>query len=441
VERGLTANLAGVTAITVMRWQKRFAKGSDIYDAQRGGRKPVYNMSEVNRFIAFYCQTTPLEGYGHWSFRWAENELRLHPEKIGGCPSRSTMQRILKRHCLRPHRNRYFLQICDPDFFPKMERLINLYKNPPKNFFCFDECPGIQILQRIAPDMRPGDAESIRETWKEFEYIRNGTTDLFAFLEVNTGKISASCHSNHTKKTFLSVMSDFIEKFTVDESVHLLMDNLASHCSYEFCRLIAGCCKIECPQEDQLDNQDKRRHWLQNRDKRIVIHFTPFHGSWLNMSELCFRLINEKCLNDSYSSPEQLHRAILTFVEQWNKYWAHPFCWKYDGKGLHSKTVLRFTSMLNRSAESMTLQFMTKECRLMVNLINDYTQWVQPEHWVNLYEAVQNCEKELRCNIWESDQPLVKQKATNALDQLLEVLPIVIAKDSPIVIDKEKHVS
>jgi transposase len=98
VERGITANLAGVTAITVMRWQKRFAKGSDIYDAQRGGRKPVYNMSELNRFIAFYCQTTPLEGYGHWSFRWAENELRLHPEKTGGCPSRSTMQRILKRH-------------------------------------------------------------------------------------------------------------------------------------------------------------------------------------------------------------------------------------------------------------------------------------------------------------------------------------------------------
>ena len=69
----------------------------------------------------------------------------------------------------------------------------------------------------------------------------------------------------------------------------------------------------------------------------------------------------------------------------------------------------------------------------MINLINDYTQWVQPEHWVNLYEAVQSYEKELRCNIRESDQPLVKQKATNALDQLLEVLPIVIAK--------EKHVA
>ncbi len=430
VERGLTANTAGVSAITVTRWQKRFANGSGICDAQRDGRKPVYDMGAVNHFIAFYCQTTPLKGYGRWTLRWAEKELRLHPEMIKCCPSRSTMQRILKRHHLKPHRNRYFLQVSDPDFFPKMKVINDLYKNPPKNLFCFDECPGLQILQRIAPDMRPGDVESIHETWKEFEYIRNGTTDLFAFLEVTTGKISTSFHSNHTKKTFLSVMSAFIGNFPDDESIHLLMDNLASHCCYEFCVLIAEHCKIGCPPKEQLNSQDKRRHWLQNKEKRIIIYFTPFHGSWLNMAELCFRLINEKCLKDSYSSPEQLHQTVLTFVEQWNKYWAHPFCWKYDGKGLHGKTVLRFTSMLNRSVESMTLQFMTKECLLMVNLIKDYNQWVPPAHWVNLYEAIRSCETKIRCNITESNQPLVKQKAANAVDQLLEVLPIVIAKEN-----------
>jgi len=422
VERGVTACIAGVTSDTVRRWEPRFALGTDIQDAHRSGRPMVHEADVVDRFIAFYCQTTPLDGYSRWSLRWAEEELARCPEKIGAKLSRSTMQRILKEHCLRPHRNRYFLQITDPNFFPKMERIIELYKNPPKNFFCFDECPGIQILQRIAPDLRPGDDESIRVWWKEFEYIRNGTTDLFAFLEVETGKMSVSCHADHTKETFLNVVSGLIASLPEDEPINLLMDNLASHCCYEFCEMVAKSSAIECPPADQLDRQDKRRQWLQRKDKRVVIHFTPFHGSWLNMAEICFRLIGDKCLKDSYSSPAQLHDAIHAFAKQWNERWAHPFTWKYDGAGLHGKAVRRFTAALARSPETMTLQFMTKECRLMTNLINDYTQRVLPAHWEDLAEVVAGCEKILRESISKSCQPIVKKNAAAALNELLKNL-------------------
>jgi hypothetical protein len=361
--------------------------------------------------ITLVCDNLNTHGQGSWYKKFHNEEAKR-----------------LMEHCLRPHRNRYFLQITDPNFFPKMERLIELYKNPPKNFFCFDECPGIQILQRIAPDLRPGDDESIRVWWKEFEYIRNGTTDLFAFLEVETGKMSVSCHADHTKNTFLSVVSDLIASLREDEPINLLMDNLASHCCYEFCELVARASGIECPDANQLDRQEKRREWLQRKDKRVVLHFTPFHGSWLNMAEICFRLIGDKCLKDSYSSPAQLHDAIYAFVKRWNERWAHPFTWKYDGAGLHSKAVQRFTAVLTRSPEAMTLQFMTKECRLMTNLIYDYTQFVSPAHWTRLAEAVVGCQKILRESISQSAQPIVKKNAAAALDKLLEILPTVICE-------------
>lgn len=416
------AAFAGMSPDTAREWARRQVDGLDIRDAPRSGRPRDYGQDAESRFIAFYCQSTPFEDAGRWTLRWAERELGDHPETIGCSPSRSTMQRMLSGHHLRPHRNRYFLQITDPDFFPKAERIIALYKSPPKNLFCFDECPGIQILQRIVPDLRPRDDGSIRQWWREFEYIRNGTTDLFAFLEVRTGNMSVSCHPDHKKATFLAQFGEHAGALPEDEPIHYVMDNLDSHCCYEFCMAVAELSGVTCPSRKRLGSRQERREWLQREDKRVVIHFTPFHGSWLNQAEICFNLIGHACLRDSYSCPDQIHAAILAFVAKWNSDWAHPFHWRYDGDGLHKKAVERFTAALTHSAGKMTLQYMAKSCALMVNLITDYYHEVPAECWRRYIDALIANEQQLWQLVRTSTQPIVKRRTENALRAALEAV-------------------
>ncbi len=422
VKSGQIASMLETSPRTITAWEERFSKGPDVWDAPRSGRNRIYNKEIEDRFIAFYCQTTSLKkcGRGRWSLRTAANELKNKRTEIGVSLSRSTMQRMLARHALKPHLIRYFLQITDPNFFPKMEHLIALYLSGMKNLFCFDECPGLQVLQRIAPDGRPGE-EGVAMRWlSEFEYIRNGTIDVFAFLEVRTGKVKAQCHGDHTKKTFIAAFRSHVCGLPADEKIHYIMDNLDSHCSYDFCVAVAELCATECPPTSQLANCEQRRKWLGTDQKRIVIHFTPFHGSWLNLVEIWFRIMGRMCLKDSYCSPDQLRDAILEFAQTWSEQWAHPFNWSYRGDGLHQKAVLRFIGMLRGPVGEMTLQLVTKESLLMVNLMNDYWDKVQPKHWQKLFEVVRQAAPAIRKRINRSDQPIVRQRAQEALDTLLK---------------------
>lgn len=419
----LAGTFAGISTDTVRYWTQRQHSGLNVQDAPRHGSPRKYDKNTEDRLIAFYCQTRPLPDSGRWSLRWAEGALYRNPEPVGAAPSRSTIQRILRRHNLRPHQIRYFLQITDPDFFPKMERLLALYHNPPKNLFCFDECPGIQILQRLTPELRPVDQNEIKQWWHEFEYIRNGTTDLFSFLEVGTGRMSVTCRSDHKKKTFLEQFRLHAESLPSDEQLHYVMDNLDSHCCYEFCELIAALSGINCPPSSELNSREKRREWLQDRDKRLVIHFTPFHGSWLNMAEISFHIIAEKCLKDSYQSPDAIRSAIYAFVREWNEHWAHPFNWQYDGAGLHAKAVRRFTAVLKHSISDMSLQYLTKSCKLMTNLLCQYSDKIDLSCWNELFMVLFQKKEELRARIEESEQPIVKRKARLALDELFQRIP------------------
>jgi len=427
-ERGLDrrhiAAMLEVSPATVAVWAERFAEAQSVQDAPRSGRQRTYGKGVEDRFIAFYCQTTPLKecGRGRWSLRTAESELKKDADAVGASLSRSTMQRMLTRHALKPHSVRYFLQITDPDFFPKMEHLIALYRSGVKYLFCFDECPGIQILQRLAPDGRPGDEDAALRWLSEFEYIRNGTMDVFAFLEVGTGRVKAECHRDHTKETFIAVFRRHVAALPSGVKSHYVMDNLDSHCSYDFCRVVAELSAIECPPEDELGNRDQRRQWLAGDDKNMVIHFTPFHGSWLNMVEIWFRIMGRMCLKDSYCNPDQLRDAILEFADTWSEDWAHPFNWGYDGTGLHRKAVLRFIGMLTRSASELTLPLVTKESLLMVNMMSDYWEKVEPEHWRKLFEATHHATEQLRQRIHDSAQPIVKKKADSALSLLLATI-------------------
>ena len=409
------AEFTQCTVEMVYRWSRRCY----IDDKAHSGRPLVYNQEIQLRIIAFYCQTTPLTGCGRWSLRWAEKHLLKNPEKVGKPISHSTIGRILKRHHLKPHLSKYFLQITDPDFFPKMEHIISLYFNQTKYLFSFDECPGIQVLQRLAPYLR---TEETMKRLEEFEYIRNGTIDVFAFLRVKSGEVFAKCKADHTKETLIEVFEAHLNTLPKNEIIHYIMDNLSSHTSYKLCELVARYSKIECPLENELNTMPKRREWLQSENKRIVFHYTPFHGSWLNMVEIWFGILNQKCLKESFDSPESMYNAIDDFTNEWNTLLAHPFKWNYDGNGLHQKVVHRFLTIIENSTENLNIKFLTKQLLLMTNIIERYWDKVDLELWLKLDNIISIKVDQLSEIILKDDGPKRKEKADKALKKMMDTL-------------------
>ena len=405
---------------TVRRWILRSKTTGDLHDRPRLGRPArLYSEEAKLRIVAFYCQTQPLPDCGRWSLRWAARHLEADPTRVGVSPSKSTLHRLLQGNRLKPHQSRYFLHITDPDFFPKMEHLVALYRTPPRHLFFFDECPGIQILKRLTPDLR---TESMSQRLEEFEYIRNGTLDVFAFLRHDDGTVALECHADHTTATFLGVFKRHVERLPKDEPLHYVMDNLSSHLGYPFCQLVAELSAIQCPPQRELKIQAKRDEWLRREGKRIVIHFTPFHGSWLNLVEIWFGIMGRKVLTESFGSPDALKAALEAFADQWNLLLAHPFQWTYDGDGLHEKAVTRFIKMLRSSGAQMELRTLTKLLRLMKNLLEDYVSEVSEESWHQLVAALSSQSEGIVALIEQEKGPVRTAKAQDAVASLAEAL-------------------
>jgi transposase len=418
VSSGIISWFLNSDIITVRRWISRLDMGSEmcINDKKRSGR-PL-SLTEViqMKVIAFYCQTPPPPGCTRWSLSYADKYLKTHPNIIGCSISRSSIHRVLRSHSLKPHLFKYFLHITDPDFFIKMEHIINIYLNPPDNLFCFDECPGIQALERLAPDLPTEE----RQKWlREFEYGRNGTLDLMAFLDPRTGKISGKCTPDHKTETFISVFKEHVNMLPADAQIHYIMDNLSPHFNDEFCKTVA---KLSHVSYTTLKTGKERREWLMSNNKRIVIHFTPFHGSWLNMVEIWFGILNRKCLSGSFVAVSSLDSAIYDFIETWNEYFAHPFTWKYTGEGLQQKAVARFVKFLNFSFEQMNIKFLTKQLQLMTNIAKLYWKKVEIKHWKNLFNSVLEKENLIRSKIQSEEKPKRKAKAENALQDFFHLL-------------------
>lgn len=401
---------------TVRRWLRRGQTTGALSDRPRSGQPAIYSEETNLRIIAFYCQTQPLPGCGRWSLRWAARHLEAEPNTVGVSPSKSTLHRILKSNRLKPHQSRYFLHITDPDFFPKMEHLVALYKNPPRHLFFFDECPGIQVLKRLTPDLQ---TDTMRLRLEEFEYIRNGTLDVFAFLHHADGKVALECHADHTTETFIGVFKRHADRFPKTEPLHYVMDNLSSHRGYPFCRLVAELSGLRCPSEQELSTQVKRVEWLRRDDKRIVIHFTPFHGSWLNLVEIWFGIMGGKVLTESFGSADYLKVALEAFADHWNLLLAHPFRWTYDGQGLHEKAVKRFTAMLLRSTTGqMELRTLTKLLMLMTNLLKNYFTEVSEESWRQLAASLSSQSEAIATLIRQEQGPFRTKKAKHAVANL-----------------------
>ena len=412
VEAAPIAVFVGCSVSTVRRWILRDAETGDLRDLPRSGRPATYTEDIALKVVAFYCQTRPLPGCGRWTLTWAAAHLAAHPEQVGATPSRSTIHRILRNNKLKPHLSSYFLQITDPDFFPKMEHLVALYKNPPANLFFFDECPGVQILKRLTPDLQ---TDETRKRLEEFEYIRNGTMDIFAFLTHVDGKVYGECHANHETPTFLGVFGRHVARFPATEQLHYVMDNLSCHRGYPFCQLVAELSGVKCPSEGELNSAAKRAQWLQSESKRIVIHYTPYHGSWLNFVEIWFGIMARKVLGESFGGADALKAAFEAFVEQWNCLLAHMFRWSYDGNGLHEKAVKRFTAMLRDSPEQFEVRILTKMLMLMTNLINDYFPEVPERIWKQFADTVLLKDEIIEDLIEREEGPVRKKKAEQAL--------------------------
>jgi len=423
---------------TVELWSGRQSHGLDYIDRPRSGPTQLikFDSGSRKRIIAFYCQTTMLpNGHGRWTLRKAATYLKEKPDEIGASPSKSTIQRILAEENLKPHRTKYFLHITDPDFFPKMEHLIELRQRPPKHLFFFDECPGIQIRQRLSPGILSRMSSDDVTLWlEEFEYIRNGTLDVFAFLDNKTGNVYGECRADHKQVTLNDVFRGHVrhaETSAGKEQLHYVLDNLASHYSYDFCRLVAELSNVEAPECLQKADGTARREWLGRTDKRIVIHYTPFHGSWLNAVENWFGVLAGSCLKESYASPDEIRTAIESFILQWNTYYAHPFSFNYTGEGLHRQVVQRFIQMLTDSLDQFNNRFLGKQLILITHLFNEYRDQIDENIWTDLASLVSQKDKELAAHIQKDDKPTRKLNTGKALEKLQCSLRSVLTKKQP----------
>ena len=402
---------------TVGRWMIRIASGEPITDRTRSGRPPLYSEHICLKTIAFFCQTPPLPGCSRWSLRDAEEYFNYNPEVIGRGMSRATIGRILTEHTLRPHLKEYFLQITDPDFFPKMEHIIGLYLSPPEHLFCFDECTGIQAIERLAPDFPAIPAHPFT---REFQYRRHGTADLMAFLTPANGDVFCRCTENHNTQTLTRVFTEHVGLQPEHAFLHYICDNLSTHFHDNFCATVA---ELSGVTYTPLKSGGERRQWLQSGDKRITIHFVPFHGSWLNMIEIWFGILGDKCLkNGWFGSVEELTQAIMNFAQTWNEHFAHPFTWTYRGEGLHGKVVRRFMRLLQMESPQMDIRFLTKQLLLMENMVQDFWIQVEKDDWQQLLHLVNQKQSYLSSVIVCAPKEFQRIKAEQSLKCLTRML-------------------
>ena len=368
---------------TVSFWNSRFKAGGGVHDLARSGRPSKITFEIVQKVIAFYCQHNPLPGCSRWSIRWMAVYFQKNPGYLGVSISASSIRCCLTSNKFRLYRRKYFLQICDPFFFEKMEKIIWIYKLNPEYLFCLDECTGLQALERTAPSLP---ADSIRPEYREFEYIRHGTVSIISILEKRSGKVYTECIPDHTSVTIINSVKKHAAQYDSSTTLHYVCDNYSSHSTEGFCQGIAELCNIPLP---TLKTAHDRKQWLESDKKRIIFHFLPAHGSWLNLIEIWFAILQQKALSkESFSSTNQLENSILDFTETWNTHFAHPFNWKYSGEDLYDKVVCRLIRWLELETSQMTVKFLGKQLKLMNNLFANHHSKITGNLWIKLQRTL-----------------------------------------------------
>lgn len=300
----------GVSRPTVIQWRGRYEAGglAALGDLERSGRPPVIDENEV--VIATLQPPPDSLGVTHWSARLLSKQLGI---------SFSEVARIWRKWKLQPWRRETFKFSTDPELDAKVRDVVGLYLNPPDNavVVCVDEKTQVQALDRTAPilPMRPGLPEKATH-----DYVRHGTTSLFAALEVATGKVTDACYQRHTHVEFLDFLK-LVAKTYPRVKLHVVADNYATH------------------------KHPKVKAWLQ-RNPRVTMHFTPTSGSWLNLVEIFFGIITRQAIRrGTFTSVKDLITAIEIFIDGWNER-CEPFIW--------TKTADEILTKANRKKTSTT---------------------------------------------------------------------------------------
>lgn len=278
---------------TVGVWRKRFAERrlEGVYDEPRVGGTRTITDDRVERIVVQTLETTP-KGCTHWS-------TRKMGEKAG--VSHSSVSRIWRAHGLKPHIVRGFKLSNDPQFVAKVRNIVGLYMNPPDHavVFSFDEKPQVQALERAQPVLPMDLGTPERRT---HNYIRHGTLDLFAALNIATGEVIARTKKQHRAEDFVAFLKELDKHVEPELEVHLILDNLSAHKAAPV------------------------KNWLL-KHPRFHLHFTPTYSSWLNLVERFFALLTEDALKrGSHRAIPELRDAIFEYVEAHNEK-KKPFRW------------------------------------------------------------------------------------------------------------------
>jgi transposase len=286
------AKQVGVSLPTVLLWRARFVEhGLDgLADAPHPGRPRLYGRAVRDKIVA-ETLAPPAEPVTHWS------RARL-ADRVG--VSASTVGRVWREANLKPHRSETFKYSNDPELVEKVTDVVGLYLDPPERAIVLsvDEKTQVQALNRTQPmlPLRPGLPE--RHT---HDYQRHGTVNLFAALDVATGRVTHEARERHTGADFLAFLKRIARAYPKGE-VHLILDNVSTH------------------------KTPAVKAWL-SRHKRFVFHFTPTSASWMNQIEIWFGILTRQAVRrGSFSSVKDLTRAIDEFTRQWNDR-ATPFTW------------------------------------------------------------------------------------------------------------------
>jgi len=282
-----------VNQATVGKWRRRFVaeRLDGLLDDPRPGAPRTITDDKVEAVIVKTLEETPRDAT-HWSTRSMAQKAGVSPSSVG---------RIWRAFGLQPHRYETFKLSTDPQFIEKLRDVVGLYLDPPERamVFCVDEKSQIQALNRSQPilPVLPGVPER-----RSHDYKRNGTTSLFAALDMATGKVIGSLHHRHRSVEFKKFLIRLDAEVPEELDVHLICDNYATH------------------------KTPAVKRWLE-RHTRFHLHFVPTSTSWLNMVERWFaELTNKKIRRGTHRSVPELERDIRSWIDTWNEN-PRPYVW------------------------------------------------------------------------------------------------------------------
>ena len=283
----------GLDRGTVRKWRTRFVqfRCDGLLDEPRPGRPRVVGDEQIEALITATLEATPPEAT-HWSTRSMAEHLGL---------SQSMVSRVWRSFGLAPHKQDSWKLSKDPLFVAKVRDVVGLYLDPPERalVLCVDEKTQIQALNRTQPVFPMLAGTPARAS---HDYVRHGTSSLYAALDLTTGKVIGSLHSRHRAQEFLAFLGKIDAEVPADLDVHLVLDNASTH------------------------KTPAVKRWLTGHP-RFVLHFTPTSSSWLNLVERWFaELTTKKLRRGTHTSVRQLNADIRAWIQTWNDN-PRPYVW------------------------------------------------------------------------------------------------------------------